>query len=57
MPASSTAFSQLIAISGTLHDISDLVAARAQLHLAQERLDDMTRLASDWVWETNSASP
>src|SRR4051794_7702380 len=45
---------QLIAISGTLHDISDLAVSRAQLHLAQERLDDMTRLASDWVWETNS---
>jgi signal transduction histidine kinase len=45
---------RLTAISGTLHDISDLAVSRAQLHLAQERLDDMTRLASDWVWETNS---
>ena len=45
---------RLSAISGTLHDISDLAVSRAQLHLAQERLDDMTRLASDWVWETNS---
>jgi PAS domain S-box-containing protein len=45
---------RLTAISGTLYDISDLVVSRAQLHLAQERLDDMTRLASDWVWETNS---
>ncbi|HEX3499763.1 MAG TPA: ATP-binding protein [Stellaceae bacterium] len=45
---------RLTAISGTLHDISDLVVSRDQLYLAQERLDDMTRLASDWVWETNS---
>jgi signal transduction histidine kinase len=45
---------RLVAVSGTLHDISDLVVSRTQLHLAQERLDDMTRLASDWVWETNS---
>jgi signal transduction histidine kinase len=45
---------RLTAVSGTLHDISDLVVSRTQLHLAQERLDDMTRLASDWVWETNS---
>src|SRR5260221_7827132 len=45
---------RLIAISGTLHDISDLVAPRSQMHVAQERLDDLTRLASDWVWETDS---
>ena len=45
---------RLTAVSGTLHDISDLVAARRQLDAAQERLDDMTRLSSDWVWETNS---
>jgi PAS domain S-box-containing protein len=45
---------RLTAISGTLQEISDLVAPRTQLKLAQERLDDLTRLASDWVWETNS---
>jgi PAS domain S-box-containing protein len=45
---------RLTAISGALHDISGLPAPRAQLDLAQERLDDLTRLASDWVWETNS---
>jgi len=46
---------RLIAISGTLLDITDLVAARFQMHVAQERLDDLTRLASDWVWETDGA--
>jgi PAS domain S-box-containing protein len=45
---------RLAGISGALQEISDLVAPRAQLNLAQERLDDLTRLASDWVWETNS---
>jgi PAS domain S-box-containing protein len=48
------AHGRLSAVSATLHDISDLVATRLQLHVAQERLDDMTRLSSDWVWETNS---
>jgi PAS domain S-box-containing protein len=44
----------LNAVGATFQDISDLVATRLQLHVAQERLDDMTRLSSDWVWETNS---
>jgi PAS domain S-box-containing protein len=45
---------RLTGISGALVEISDLLAPQAQLNLAQERLDDLTRLASDWVWETNS---
>jgi PAS domain S-box-containing protein len=45
---------RLSSISGSFHDVSDLAAARHQLHVAQERLDDITRLASDWVWETDT---
>ncbi len=48
------AVGRLTALSGTLHDVSDLIAPHTQLQLAQERLDDLVRLASDWVWETNS---
>ena len=46
---------RLSSISAGFHDVSDLAAARQQLHVAQERLDDITRLASDWVWETDTA--
>jgi len=45
---------RLNSISGSFDDISDLAAARHRLHVAQERLDDITRLASDWVWETDT---
>src|SRR5260221_5982779 len=45
---------RLSSICGNFHDVSDLAAARHQLHVAQERLDDITRLASDWVWETDT---
>src|SRR6266851_1279381 len=45
---------RLNSISGSFDDVSDLAAARHRLHVAQERLDDITRLASDWVWETDT---
>ena len=31
-------------------------AMRRQLALAQERLEDVTRLVSDWIWETNATA-
>jgi PAS domain S-box-containing protein len=45
---------RLTSISGSFNEVSDLAATRHQLHVAQERLDDITRLASDWVWETDT---
>jgi PAS domain S-box-containing protein len=45
---------RLSSISGSFQDVSDLAAARHQLYVAKERLDDITRLASDWVWETDT---
>jgi PAS domain S-box-containing protein len=42
-------------IAGSFRDISDLVAARHTLSLTRERLDDITRLVSDWIWETDTA--
>jgi PAS domain S-box-containing protein len=44
----------LIAVSGAFREIEDLVTARQELAIAQERLDDITRLASDWIWETDT---
>jgi PAS domain S-box-containing protein len=45
----------LTGIAGSFHDISDLFAARHRLSLTQERLDDVTRLVSDWIWEVDTA--
>ncbi|MDB5405881.1 MAG: putative Sensory transduction histidine kinase [Rhodospirillales bacterium] len=42
-------------IAGSFHDIADLYAARHALSVTQERLDDLTRLVSDWIWETDTA--
>jgi PAS domain S-box-containing protein len=46
---------ELTGIAGRFHDISDLFAARHVLSLTKERLDDVTRLVSDWIWETDTA--
>jgi PAS domain S-box-containing protein len=45
----------LTGIAGTFHNISDLFAARLTLSVTQERLNDITRLISDWIWETDTA--
>jgi PAS domain S-box-containing protein len=45
----------LVGIAGSFHEISDLFTARHTLSLTQERLDDVTRLVSDWIWETDTA--
>lgn len=44
----------LIAVSASFQDMRELLAARHKLSVAQERLDDITRLASDWIWETDA---
>ena len=37
----------------TLTSLSEVKALNAALSLANERLDDTTRLVSDWIWETD----
>jgi PAS domain S-box-containing protein len=44
----------LTAISATFHSIADLTKARHDLSIAHERLEDITRLASDWIWEIDA---
>jgi PAS domain S-box-containing protein len=44
----------LTAISGAFREVGDLVKARHDLSTAQDRLEDITRLASDWIWETDT---
>jgi signal transduction histidine kinase len=49
-----TASGLLKAIAGQVEDVRELQAARQKLALTDERLEDITRLASDWIWETDS---
>jgi PAS domain S-box-containing protein len=44
----------LQAVIGTATDVTDLVTTRHKLALTRERLDDITRLSSDLVWETDT---
>ena len=41
-----------LAIIGRYTAVDELKSARTALDLAEERFDDVTRLVSDWVWET-----
>ncbi|HZS84592.1 MAG TPA: PAS domain-containing sensor histidine kinase [Stellaceae bacterium] len=40
-------------VLGVIEETSELHAARHQLSLTNDRLEDITRLASDWIWETD----
>src|SRR6185437_7901249 len=40
--------------SGSAASTTALHAARHQLSLTHERLEDLTRLASDWIWEADA---
>jgi PAS domain S-box-containing protein len=44
----------LTGISGSFEDVRELATARHKLALTNERLDDITRLASDWIWEVDT---
>jgi PAS domain S-box-containing protein len=41
-------------IVGLFEETTALHAARHQLSLTHERLEDLTRLASDWIWEADA---
>ena len=45
---------RLIAIIGTVDDTPPDILLARELARTQERLDDITRLVSDWVWETDA---
>ena len=53
----------LIGIATVIDELSPSGRLRQQIGAAQERLDDVTRLVSDWIWETgpdlmlNAVSP
>ncbi len=44
---------ELIAVAGQFQDVTELLRARQQIGVLQTRLYDITRLVSDWVWETD----
>jgi PAS domain S-box-containing protein len=44
----------IAAIVGVFEDVTELEAVKHRLSLTRERLDDITRLASDWIWETDA---
>jgi PAS domain S-box-containing protein len=44
---------QIGAIAGTVHAVADDSHRLEALALMRERLDDITRLVSDWIWETD----
>jgi PAS domain S-box-containing protein len=44
----------LTGIAGLFEDTRELAAARRKLSLTNERLDDITRLASDLIWEVDT---
>ena len=43
----------LLGVTVALRDVSELAGLRDRMSVTNERLDDITRLTSDWIWEVD----